>query len=533
MIYRSPYPDVAVPERTLTEHVLGSARRRGDRVALVDGLTGRTIRYSELAALVEATAGGLHAGGLRQGEVAAICSPNRLEFPVAFHAAASIGASVTTVNPAFTVEEIGRQLADAGAVVAFTTPELAARVREAGGGRLREVFCFGDGSFEALAERDSTAPTVQIDAATDVVALPYSSGTTGTPKGVMLTHRNLVAMLELFGPLDLTGADDVVIAVLPFFHIYGLLVILNLALYRGARLIVFPRFELETFLEAVQQHRVTRLPLVPPLVLRLARDPLVDRYDHSSVRVAVSGAAPLAPEIQHELGARFGCLTKQGYGMTELSPGSHMNPEDVTDQPPGSVGLLHPNTACRLVDPLTLEDVPTGDRGEIWVRGPQVMKGYLNRPEATAEMITPDGWLRTGDVGVVDEKGYLFVVDRLKELIKYKGFQVAPAELEAVLLSHPDVADAAVIGKPDAEAGEVPLAVVVRRPGARLAAQDVMAFVEKRVAGYKRVRLVEFASEIPKSPSGKILRRVLAERFASSPFGGEVSPQSGDGGARG
>jgi acyl-CoA synthetase (AMP-forming)/AMP-acid ligase II len=512
LIYRSPYPDVAIPDLTLTEHVLGRARERGERVALVDGLSGRHITYGELAGLVEAAAAGLRARGLHKGEVAAICSPNRLEFPVAFHAAARAGAAVTTVNPALTAQEIGRQLADSGAVIAFTTPELEARVREAGAGQLREIFTFGV-TFESLTATPGEAARPEIDPTEDVVALPYSSGTTGTPKGVMLTHRNLVAMIELFGPLDLTGPDDVVIAVLPFFHIYGLLVILNLALYRGARLVVFPRFELETFLAAVEQHRVTRLPLVPPLVLRLARDPLVDRYDHSSVRVAVSGAAPLAPELGRELAARFGCIVKQGYGMTELSPGSHMNPEDVPNQPAGSVGLLHPNSECRLVDPATLEDVATGERGEIWVRGPQVMKGYLNRPEATAEMITPDGWLRTGDVGVADDQGYLFVVDRLKELIKYKGFQVAPAELEGVLLSHPDIADAAVIGKPDPEAGEIPLAVVVAKPGATLSGQSVMAFVESRVAGYKRVREVDFVDEIPKSPSGKILRRVLADRF--------------------
>ena len=515
MIYKSPYPDVAIPDRPLTEHVLGAAFRRGDRVALIDGLTGRELSYAQLAQAVAATAAGLHARGLGKGEVAAICAPNHIEFPVAFHAAAAVGAAVTTVNAGFTVEEISRQLADAGAVVAFTTPELESRIRAAGAGRLRDVYCFGE-SFESLAVQRGVQPDIEINAAADVAALPYSSGTTGTPKGVMLTHRNLVAMIEQFGPLDLTGEQDVVIVVLPFFHIYGLMVILNLALYRGAQLVVFPRFELEPFLAAVERHRVTRLPLVPPLVLRLARDPIVDRYDHSSVKVAISGAAPLAPELQRQLADRFRCFVKQGYGMTELSPGSHMNPEDVPDQPPGSVGLLHPNTECRLIDPVSLEDVAVGARGEIWVRGPQVMKGYLNRPEATAEMITPEGWLRTGDVGVVDENGYLFVVDRLKELIKYKGFQVAPAELESILLAHQDVADAAVIGKPDAEAGEVPLAVVVPRQGARLTAREVMSFVEARVAGYKRVRAVEFAREIPKSPSGKILRRVLAEHLATA-----------------
>jgi acyl-CoA synthetase (AMP-forming)/AMP-acid ligase II len=316
----------------------------------------------------------------------------------------------------------------------------------------------------------------------------------------MLTHRNLVAMQLLMGPVEGTTEEDVTAACLPFFHIYGFSVILALGLYRGATLVVFPRFEMESFLAAVERYRITRLPLVPPLLLRLAREPRVSAYDTSSVRVIVSGAAPLAPALAAEVSRRFGCLVKQGYGLTELSPGSHMHPEDRGTPPPGSVGLLHPNTECRLV------------HGEIWIRGPQVMKGYLNQPAATAAMITEDGWLRTGDVGRVDADGYLYVVDRLKELIKYKGFQVAPAELEALLLTHSGIADAAVIPRLDPEAGEVPKAFVVRAPGAEITAAEVIAFVAERVAGYKKVRAVEFVAEIPKSPSGKILRRVLVER---------------------
>jgi acyl-CoA synthetase (AMP-forming)/AMP-acid ligase II len=344
-----------------------------------------------------------------------------------------------------------------------------------------------------------------------VAALPYSSGTTGAPKGVMLTHRNLVAMLLAMHPVEGTTERDVTIAVLPFFHIYGLALILCLGLYRGATLVVFPRFQMEQFLAAVERWRVTRLPLVPPLVLRLVREPMVDRFDLSSVRVAVSGAAPLPPHLASELSDRLHCLVKQGYGLTELSPGSHMHAEDAGTPPAGSVGVLHANTECRLVDPATLRDVATGERGEIWVRGPQVMKGYLNRPEATAEIITPDGWLRTGDVGTIDAGGQLYVVDRLKELVKYKGYQVAPAELEAVLLSHPAVADVAVVPKPDAEAGEIPKAFVVVQPNAAPTAEELMAFVAERLAPYKRVREVEFVAEVPKSPSGKILRRVLVD----------------------
>jgi len=512
MIYKSPYPDIPIPPVSLPDLVLARARERGSHPALIDGPTGDVTTYAELADAVDGAAVGLDELGFRRGEVAVICSPSCVEFPVALFAVTRLGGAVTTMNPGFTTAEMAKQLADAGAAFAFTTPELADRVREAGGSRLRHVVCFGHESFAALTRTPGCPPDVAIDPAGDVAALPYSSGTTGAPKGVMLTHRNLVSMLLAMHPVEGTTERDVTIAVLPFFHIYGLAVILGLGLYRGATLVVFPRFQMEQFLAAVERWRVTRLPLVPPLVLRLAREAVVDRYDLSSVRVAISGAAPLPPELARELAERLHCLVKQGYGLTELSPGSHMHAEDAGPPPPGTVGVLHPNTECRLVDPLTLDDVAPGERGEIWVRGPQVMKGYLNRPDATAEMITAEGWLRTGDVGTIDGDGQLHVVDRLKELIKYKGFQVAPAELEALLLTHPAVADAAVIPKPDAEAGEIPKAVVVAVPGAGASAVELMDFVAERVAGYKRVREVEFVDEIPKSPSGKILRRVLVDR---------------------
>jgi acyl-CoA synthetase (AMP-forming)/AMP-acid ligase II len=524
MIYRSPYPDVPVPAVSLPELVLGRAREGGSHPALIDGTCGVVITYAELADAVDGLAAGLHGLGFRRGEVAAICAPSCVEFPVALFAVTRLGGAVTTMNPTFTPDEMARQLADAGAVVAFTTPDLADRVREAGGGRLRHVLCFGDGPFAALTRTTGGAPRVEIDPAEDVVVLPYSSGTTGAPKGVMLTHRNLVAMLLAMHPVEGTTERDVTIAVLPFFHIYGLAVILCLGLYRGATLVVFPRFQMEQFLAAVERWRVTRLPLVPPLVLRLARDPMVDRFDLSSVRVAVSGAAPLPPHLARELSERLGCLVKQGYGMTELSPGSHMHAEDAGTPPPGSVGVLHANTECRLVDPATLLDVAPGERGEIWVRGPQVMKGYLNRPDATADIITPDGWLRTGDVGTIDADGQLYVVDRLKELVKYMGYQVAPAELEAVLISHPAVADVAVVPKPDAEAGEIPKAFVVVQPDAAATSEELMAFVAERVAPYKRVWEVEFLSEVPRSPSGKILRRVLVERERTRAIGRPAGP---------
>jgi acyl-CoA synthetase (AMP-forming)/AMP-acid ligase II len=292
---------------------------------------------------------------------------------------------------------------------------------------------------------------------------------------------------------------------------------MNMPLYRGATIVTMPRFDLPEFLRVVQQYRITRAWVVPPIVLALAKQPLVDEFDLSSLEFMLSGAAPLSAELEVACGKRLGCRMLQGYGLTETSPTTHSVPDDLAGQMPGSIGPPLPNTECRIVDVASGEDVPAGERGELLIRGPQVMNGYLNNPQATALAIDPDGWLRTGDIATVDEHAAVRIVDRVKELIKYKGSQIAPAELEALLLTHPAIADAAVIGIPDEEAGEVPKAFVV--PNAPLTPEEVSAFVAERVAPYKKVRAVEILEEIPKSPSGKILRRVLIdrERAAATP----------------
>jgi acyl-CoA synthetase (AMP-forming)/AMP-acid ligase II len=304
--------------------------------------------------------------------------------------------------------------------------------------------------------------------------------------------------------------QDVGIAVLPFYHIYGMAVVMGVSLAVGATVVTMPRFELEPFLKVLQDAHVTKACLVPPIVLALAKHPAVDNYDLSSLERIVSGAAPMSAALEQACAARLGTVVSQGYGMTETSPVTHISPADPDRVRAGTVGLTAPNTETRIVDVATGDDVGPGEVGEIWVRGPQVMKGYLDRPQATADMVDADGWLRTGDIGSMDDDGYLTIVDRVKELIKYKGLQVAPAELEALLLSHPGVADAAVIPMPDEEAGEVPKAFVVRRTPVESA--ELIAFVAERVAPHKRVRALAFVDAIPKSASGKILRRVLVEQ---------------------
>lgn len=343
----------------------------------------------------------------------------------------------------------------------------------------------------------------------DVVVLPYSSGTTGLSKGVMLTHHNLVAnILQTVAAADLSE-DESYVAVLPFFHIYGMQVLMNSGLYAGATIITMPRFDLEQYLQLNAEHNCTRAFVAPPIVVAMAKHPIVDNYDLSSLEQIFSGAAPLSADVAEEAGRRLNCEVVQGYGMTELSPVSHLTVPG--GYKPGSVGVTAPGTETMIVDPASGESLGTDSDGELMVRGPQVMKGYLNNDQATADTINDDGWLHTGDIARIDSDGHVYIVDRLKELIKYKGFQVPPAELEALLLTHPDVADAAVIGLPDDEAGEIPVGYVVLKDGAEASEDDIKSFVAGEVASYKQLRRVTLTDEIPKSASGKILRRVLRD----------------------
>ncbi len=506
MIVRSPLPDLDVPELTLDGLALARAAELGAKPALVDGPTGRVLTYGALADGVERLAAGLRAVGLQRGDVIGLAAPNSPEYALAFLAAARLGAIVTTISPLATNDEMARQLADAGAAAVITVPDLLARVpanipRTYVIGQAEGVMSLGD-----LVRTDG--PPVPGGSPDDLVALPYSSGTTGLPKGVMLTHRNLVANVLQVGVQADVGHDEVLLGVLPFFHIYGLTVVMALALSRGATVVTMPRYELGQMLDLIERHRVTRAMLVPPILLALAKSPLVEGRDLSSLRIIKSGAAPLDAALAEAAAARVGAAIVQGYGMTEASPVTHLVADGDGMRKPGSIGPLVPNTEARVVDLVSGIDLGPGEDGELLVRGPQVMRGYLHDTEATAHTIDADGWLRTGDVARYDDEGWFTIVDRVKELIKVRGHAVAPAELEAVLIAHPAVRDAAVVGVPDAEAGELPRAFVVL--AAAVAPDDLMAWVAERVTPYKRIRTLEVVEAIPRSASGKILRRQLA-----------------------
>ena len=523
MIIRSSSPPVTIPEVTITDFVLRHAERLAAKPALIDGPTGRTVTYATLADGIRRVATALSRRGFKKGDVFAIYSPNLPEYAIIFHAVASLGGIVTTVNPLYTAGELTKQLQDCRARLLITVPAFLDKAKEAAAqSGIEDVFVFGtaDGArpFSELLDAPPTPPRVVVNPREDLVVLPYSSGTTGLPKGVMLTHHNLVANLcqtqgmENFGGF---GEDDRILAALPFFHIYGMVVIMKLALANGATTVTMPRFDFQEFLATVQQYRLTVLPLVPPVVLGMVKSPAVAQYDLSSVRLIFSGAAPLGEDLARELGKKLGCPVTQGYGMTEASPVTHLSPTRNVPLKPGSAGRVVPNTEVKIVDPVTGDEVGAVNKdGELLIRGPQIMKGYLNRPDDTAASIDEEGWYHTGDVGYVDEDGWFFIVDRTKELIKYKGMQVAPAELEALLLTHPAVLDAAVVRRADEEAGEIPKAFVVLKAddASRATKADaIMAWIAERVAPHKRIRQLEFIDQIPKSASGKILRRLLVD----------------------
>lgn len=535
MSFESPFPQVQIPPTSLYDYLFADlSDDDADRVALVDTKSGAQTTYRDMIARIDAFAGALASRGIGVGDVVGLLAPNSSAFAVAFHGILRAGATATTINALFTAKDIVKQLTDSRATLLVTVtpllPQAAQAAAEIGLDDERLIVLDGPGldadghpNAADLLGPALPPPVVTFDPAKHLAALPYSSGTTGNPKGVMLTHRNLVANVAQIRPLQGMTTDDRILAVLPFFHIYGMTVLLNAALHARATLTIMPSFDLAEFLGNIAEHRCTHAYIAPPVAVALAKHPLVERYDLSSLRGIMSGAAPLDEDLGRAVADRIGCALVQGYGMSELSPVSHVAPFDGgrellgTTAPLSSCGWTVPNAVSRIVDSETGAEIDPpasglSDAGELWFKGPNVMAGYLNNAAATDETIDADGFLHTGDIARVDSTGCVYIVDRLKELIKYKGYQVPPAELEAVLLSHPQIADAAVIGVRDPDSGEeVPKAFVVKQSDdvAELTEIAVMDFVAGQVAAYKKVRQVAFIDAIPKSASGKILRKDL------------------------
>ena len=514
MIFTSPCPPLSYRKQSVATLLLATLDANPDRVALIDAATDRHVTSGQVADAARRIATALARRGFAKGEVFGIVAPNIVEYGALLLGVWLAGGTATTINPLATADELAAQFGETRTRFAFTVAPLLAKVLDgAGRAGVAELFSLGGGAgatpYDALLSEPPAPPNITIDPMRDIAALPWSSGTSGKPKAVILTHDNLEAQLYQFLATQ-EGLEGSIVAVLPFFHIYGLVLILMTALWRGSPLVVMARFELEPFLAALAKYQVVLAPLVPPILVALAKTPSLEKYDLSHLKWIMSGAAPLGAETEATVADRIHCRVIQGYGMTEVSGASHLHSLEPDQGKHGSVGYLAASMEGRIVDPGTGQDMNGGERGELWLRGPNVTQGYLNRPEATASTLDADHWLHTGDIAMIDEHGYWYIVDRLKELIKYKAHQVAPADLEAVLLTHPGIADAAVIPSPCPESGEVPKAFVVAR--IPMTADEVMDYVASKVSPLDKVRRVEFVDSIPKSPSGKILRRILVER---------------------
>jgi len=505
--------------------VLESCRRNNNKTALVDSSCDRRFTFAEYGSLVESVARGLISAGLAPGEVVAIFLPNSWEFAVTYHAVTLAGGIPTLLNPAYREREIRYQLDNSGAAILITDAPLLENVNLAGLPALRRVFTTrhartGCEDFATLLRPTSAPIPATIESSRETIAaLPYSSGTTGLPKGVMLSHYNLVAnVYQLLGkngtPLS---ADDTMLCFLPLYHIYGLTVALTLSVTLGSTLVLMPRFDVQKLGGLIVQEGVTMMPVVPPALNAMCQAAEAGIFPKNhKVRWVKSGAAPLAPELARRFSELTGIAVIQGYGMTEASPVTHAGyiaPPEMYR--PGSIGQPLALTDCRILN-LDGSEVAPGEPGELVMRGPQFMLGYWREPQATAAVLR-DGWFFSGDIARCDAEGFYYIVDRSKEMIKYKGFPVAPAEVESLLLEHPAVRDCGVVAKPDAASGEIPCAFVVLREGFTPSdelAKELCDFVADRLAHHKQPREIRFVEVLPRTPSGKILRRELRKTFA-------------------
>jgi len=508
--------------------ILESCSRFPHKTAIIDSSCNRRITYSEYAEVIEKLARGLVAAGLRPGEVIAIYLPNSWEFCAVYHAATLAGAAPTLLNPSYREREVRYQLENSGAALLITDAPLLEGINLAGLPNLRRVYttrqaAAGAEPFANLLHTVMAGwPTPDKPSNQILAALPYSSGTTGLPKGVMLSHFNLVAnVFQFIGPrASEISTNDVALCFLPLYHIYGLNVILNPVLTLGGTLLLMPRFNVTQLLSLLVDEHVTMMPAVPPALNALCQAAEAGQFPRNHrLRWVKCGAAPLAPELARRFTELTGVLVCQGYGMTEASPVTHVGFLEPELYRPESIGQPLAQTECRVVNATDTDesDVALGQRGELVMRGPQFMMGYWKDPQATAAVLR-DGWFWSGDIVTRDADDFFYVVDRRKEMIKYKGFAVAPAEVEALLLEHPAVRDCGVVGRADPAAGEIPVAFIVLREGSvasRKLEEDLCRFVAERLTPYKQPRQIHFVEALPRTPSGKILRRELRKAFAS------------------
>ncbi|ORZ13199.1 hypothetical protein BCR42DRAFT_467657 [Absidia repens] len=530
MVFLSKHSPITIPDIGVAELIFENRNNiPDDKPILLDAHSTRVITFGQFKQNVLQFAAGLQDHcDFQPGDVLAICAPNKVDYPVALLGAIAAGGTVSPANPAYTVKELTHQLSLAKAKVILCGQENVQVVLEAAekcGLKKTNIFVFGEEAVQGvqpysqvlLFGRRLPAPVKISNPSDQLSYMCFSSGTTGLSKGVMSTHANInsgILQTDTVLAPHMRASKDRILGVIPFFHIFGLVVNVHMSLFWGLPMTVMSKFDLPLFCNVVQTNKISFSCLVPPILVLLAKHPIVDQYDLSSLRTVVSGAAPLSSDLANDVRTRLPhCRVIQGYGLTETSPVVTIG--DLNHPVEGSSGILVPNMSVKIVNEEG-QEVGTNERGELWCKGPNIMKGYINNPEATADCLDAEGYFHTGDIAIVDEQGNFSIVDRIKELIKYKGFQVPPAELEGILLTSPMVADCAVIGVYDAaQATELPRAYVVLQPATQqspVVAKELIDYVSTKVVQYKRLRGgIRFVDAVPKSPSGKLLRRVIKD----------------------
>jgi long-chain acyl-CoA synthetase len=520
------------PKVPLHEILEKTAKEHPEKAAIA--FFEREITYAELDSLSDQFAGALAALSVKKGDRVAIFLPNIPQFVIAYYGVLKAGAVLTAISPLHKEREVEYQLSDSEAetivaldslypivekvwqkttlknAVVTSVEEYASKNPFTSSKKEQSPNVY---SFPDLLKEPAKPPSVFIDPQEDLAALQYTGGTTGTAKGAMLTHLNLVSNAFAFAAWIKGTSEETFLTALPLFHIYGMTTSLNVPISLPAKMVLLPKFDPATVLEAIQWHRVTVFCGAPTMYSVLLANPALGKFDLTSIRVCISGASPLPPQVQKRFMEITGGFLAEGYGLTEASPVTHCNPVDKTMRTVrvGSIGLPIPNTDARIVDMETGEKtLGAGETGELAVKGPQVMRGYWKRPEETA-LVLRGGWLLTGDIARMDRDGYFYITDRKKDLIKYKDYSVYPRELEDVIYEYQAVKLCAVVGKPDPMVGEIPKAFIVLKEGAKATAEEIMQFIKDKVAPYKAVREVEFRKELPISAAGKVLKRVLQE----------------------
>uniref|UniRef100_A0A8D8XRH3 Luciferin 4-monooxygenase n=1 Tax=Cacopsylla melanoneura TaxID=428564 RepID=A0A8D8XRH3_9HEMI len=530
-VQESTFGPVDIPNVSLPSFIFKDIGQWMDKPMITCGSSGRTYNYGEGRFITRQFAIALLKEiGLKKGDVVGILMPNIPEYAFAIHGALEAGLVVTFVNPLYTPDEVRRQFDDAEVKCCITIPQLLEVGTKigatlpnfrgtivVGGENDKSNNVYGFKQLVSSQPPDYQLPKVSPN---DLAMLPYSSGTTGVPKGVQLSHNNCAVNLEQCIHPDINNhiptsetSQETVLSVLPFFHIYGFNGILNVVMMYGMHMITIPKFTPETYIECVIKYKPTILFVVPSLLLFLASHPAITAQHLASIREVTCGAAPATKTLIDKFKQkvqREDITIRQGYGMTETSPCTLYTRFSIPEAKLGSTGQLVRGTQARIVSLTTGENLPPHQSGELYVKGPQVMLGYLKNEKATKETVDSEGWLHTGDVAYYDEDGYFYIVDRTKELIKVKGNQVSPTELENILMQIPGVADVAVVGVPDTLSGEVPRAFIVKKPGVELAEKDITSYVEPKVAPYKKLAGgVKFLDNIPRNPAGKVLRNEL------------------------